>query len=327
MHLCFGTFATTLNCCKNKKVSQPNLVAAIVGCIDPGSRYITDVDLSNKRSTAKHLLSCDYSFSFSDRASESDSPTETVAGKIESSVLPLLRQDMYATMLLALLEIICIDESIDSEHKEDFKKFFGLSKKDLFKKTTFHLPTFLSQMLLYTTCRNIENKAGKPFIKKITADYIKDITENSWCELKYVSETQSVTLIPTEEMRLWKEIDTLSQLKLASMDDPKYQMPTDMTWLGISKCELFPNIYPSISLKDPKAKKEVSDKILQYMKTLRKFTEALINDSDGTGKLMYPALPDEELKALRQRLTNLFNEIFRLALFPNLFVSGQNDTE
>ena len=327
MRLCFGTFVKTLYHCRIKKVSQPELVAAVVECVDPISRYVTDSDTQNGKSTANHLIFCDYEFVFSDGASESSFPSEIVIENTKSGVLPLIREDMYAKMLLALLDIIRKDVTIDSEHKEDFKKFFGVSKGDLLQKTSFNLPTFLGEMLLYTTCCNIGNMAGKPFVKEITIKHIENIEKNSWGESKYISKTQTVEFILTEERRLKEEIDALSELRLSVMDSSENR--TGLEWLGINQFELFPSMCKPVELRDPKTRKEISAKFLQYIKIINKFMTALAsgNDLDRNEQLKYPILPSEELKVLRQQLNNLYNEICSLAMFPNLFVSDKSDIE
>ena len=161
---------------------------------------------------------------------------------------------------------------------------------------------------MYTTC--VDNKEGEPCAKKITKDFIEEIANNSWAESKWDATTQTVELIPTEQQRLWDEIAMISDLRLSmgKMEDKVY---TDIDWLGIDKCALFPNKYRRIEFNDPETKKAVIDKMVHYRKLVQGLTDYLIAGQQSAKNKMarWPIFPDERIRNIRQQIKDLGEEL------------------
>lgn len=241
--------------------------------------------------------------------------------RFKSKVMPHISEDMVAKAVLAILYIISKDETIVAEHEESFRKYLGMHKEELLRQTSFNVPDFFARVLLYTTC--IDNKEGGPYVEKITDTFIEKATKDSWSELKWDAATQTVEIIPSEERRLLDEINTLSELRHSLMAEQVSH--TDTGWLDVDESVLFPSRCKSIELGDSRTKAMITNKLMQYMKLVREFTECLAEEQQSMADqtVKWPVFPDEKMRDIRQRLTTLSNELFALGIFSERLNSEQ----
>lgn len=156
--------------------------------------------------------------------------------------MPFFDEDRIATAVLAILYVISRDETIGDKHKSSFKKYLGKNKEDLIQQNKFDALDFFVRVLLYTTC--VDNEEGSLYVKEITNDFVETVVKNSWVELKWDATTQTVEVIPTEEKRLWDEVNTINRLRL-SVAENQYDY-VDTGWSGVDEKILFPSRYGRI---------------------------------------------------------------------------------
>lgn len=315
MVLCFGVFAQILNHCS--QAFQYKLVPRIAWVVDRRHSSLAatldfevkddDLDtMEGNPTVVSKLLHCTLAFELS---GESLPSVEVAAERFKAKVMPFIDSDKIGKAVLAVLYIIFKDKAISTERKETFREYFGMYKDELvWQEKIIDVPDFFARVLLYTTC--VDNKEGEPCAKQITKDFIEEIANKSWAELKWDVATQTVELIPTEQQRLWDEIAMISDLRLSmgKMEDEVY---ADIDWLGIDKCALFPNKYRRIEFNDPETKKAVIDKMVRYRKLVQGLTDYLIaGQQSAKNKIArWPIFPDERIRNIRQQIKDLGEEL------------------
>ena len=115
MRLCFGTFATILNHCR-QNTTQAAFIAKIVNIVDPKSRYCGE-DMAGDGPAITKLLSCKIDFAFSERTADILS-LGTVIERFETDISPFIDEDKKGRLIIALLSLIKNDNCIDSEKKK-----------------------------------------------------------------------------------------------------------------------------------------------------------------------------------------------------------------
>lgn len=326
MVLCFGTFASILNQCR-LNMPQEKFVSRIAWVVDRrnsslGSEIDFDVedpaDIDGNKPVVTRLLSCQRPFVLRDKQFPS---LRTAKQRFASQVLPFIKENSIAKALLAVLYVIQYDSTIENGHAATFKENLGVSKDKLLTLTKFNAPDFFARVLRYTTY--IDNKAEPPDKIKIKKDFIDNAVNESWAELRWDADTQTVEVIPSEEKCLRDEIDRLSELRLALMEEPAGYTYTD--WLDVDKSFLFPNCFSQIKFESPEMKALVSKKMVRYAKLVHEFTDCLIatQRSDTGQRAKWPIFPDEKLRGIRQQLTLLSDELFALGIFSEHLYAEQ----
>lgn len=327
MTLCFGIFARVLNCCTHGK-PEYEFIPRVAWVIDRRNSSLAsgldfDVDdpdgMAGNKPVVSRLLSCERPLKLRDKQLPS---LQVARERFKSKVMPFINEDMLANAVLAILYIISKDETIEAEHKESFIRYLEMYRNELLRQTRFDVLDFLTRVLLYTTCVN--NKEGQPYVEEITDTFIEKVVNDSWVELKWDAATQTVEVIPSEERRLFDEINALSELRHALMTEEASD--TDTSWLGVDKNILFPSRCKRIEFGDPNTKAMLSNKLMQYMKLVHKLTDCLVEQQQSTaGKTAtWPIFPDERMQDIRQQLTNLSNELFVLGIFSERLSAGQD---
>lgn len=174
MILCFGTFASILNCCK-QGLSQERFIPRVVWVVDRKNRCIMsnlDVALDadeldtmvaeGNGPLVRKLLVCDQKLKLRSKRHS----IENASKSFKSEVMPYLDEDKIAKAVLAILYIISMDGTIATERKETFIKYIGMDRDELLKQEMFDVPDFFARVLLYTTC--VDNKEGSSSIEEIT---------------------------------------------------------------------------------------------------------------------------------------------------------------
>jgi hypothetical protein len=247
MRLCFGIFARILNCC-NQGFAQDKFVPRIAWVVDRrnsslASKLDFDVNdpdgMEGNPPVVSRLLSCERPLELRDGHFPS---VEIARERFRTKVMPFFDEDRIATAVLAILYVISRDETIGDKHKSSFKKYLGKNKEDLIQQNKFDALDFFVRVLLYTTC--VDNEEGSLYVKEITNDFVETVVKNSWVELKWDATTQTVEVIPTEEKRLWDEVNTINRLQL-SVAENQYDY-VDTGWSGVDEKILFPSRYGRI---------------------------------------------------------------------------------
>lgn len=192
-------------------------------------------------------------------------------------------------------------------------------RDELLQQTTFNVPDFFARVLLYTTC--VDNNEGRPYTEQVAGSFIEKVVKESWVETKWDATTQAIKIIPSEERRLFDEVNVLSELRFSLMTNQV--SCADTGWLGVDESVLFPS-RKSIDFGSPTTKAMLWSKLDQYTKLVHELTDCLMAQQRSTAgrTTMWPIFPDERMQDIRQRLMNLSNEILFLGLFPERLNEG-----
>lgn len=326
MRLCFGTFAKVLSehrIYKNKYntgFTETELVDAIYNCSGRGSAYI-DSDKGKNKTIASRLLNCSSPVRFLDESICSiERPLSEIVKQLTETVLPQINPDSYSNILLSLLAIISSDKSIETNSKNSFIKFYGISKHELLQQTDFNLPDFLGRTLMYTMYGDIDNqiKNGAKQ-KKITLDIIIQLLSPYNLEVE-VSPTYDIKLNFVKIINLFK--DAFFNFKIDSLiykTDPS----AFITEEALDFCEEFleyinNNIWAPYAPENGEQLCFTLSKIQEFANTLNDYTTQLgfyLQPVFGE-KTIFTPFPGKEKELVsysldtRQRLDNLLSDIF-----------------
>ncbi len=326
MRLCFGIFAKILSYCK-QGLTQNKFVPRIAWVVDRrnsclASKLDFDVDdpddIEGNPPVVSRLLSCERPFELRDGHFPS---VEIARERFNAKVMPVLLPDKVKKAVLAILYIIYEDMTLESENIEIFRKCFGMHKDELLLQSTLDVPDFLTRVLLYTTYT--DNEDGLLYTKEITDDFIEKVADDSrvWVELN--DDMQTVKIRREEEMHLWTEVKRIAEMRLCLMQsDENFRSspidPIDIMFLYGDAETLFPNMYRRIERIDPRTKEMMRAKMKDYSKLLHEFAECLraMTRSMANQTTEWPIFPDAKALDVRQRLTNVCNELSAISLSP-----------
>lgn len=207
MRLCFGTFARVLKHCKMSTNSQNKLVSVILHSVDANCRIDDGKDWDNAvysllncktglpngkkmpgatatRSTSKsgESLGCVIS-----GAQQAD--PKAVSTYFMDNVLQLLNPNMIKLAILALLEIIKQDDSLDSDTIIDA---IGNKKRNqLLTQREFVSSDFLASIFLYVAV-SVNNKLGKETAEAVDKQFIDKLKGQS-ADIILVSQSTDLT--------------------------------------------------------------------------------------------------------------------------------------
>lgn len=210
MRLCFGTFAQVLRLCMLETVTDKQLVGTMTRTIDPNCKYIE----KGSDTAVSRLLSCEGNFppveisggsgaykKVGDKLSTVATlalgvKTEDIIKDFNDSVLKLIDEDKKAIVILALLDIVKKDLTIDEENKLKFEKYIGTSKEALLSQDEFVLSSFLAGMFLYTVVA-VKNTVGKASVKSLDSEYLDTFKskKESIRVVDYNETTEMVSLV------------------------------------------------------------------------------------------------------------------------------------
>lgn len=268
MILCFGIFADVLNRC-NLGLPQEGFVPRVAWVVDRRNSSLAsnldfDVDdpdgMEGNKPVVSRLLSCERPLKLRDKQLPS---LQVARERFKSEVMPFISEDMVAKAVLAVRYIISLDDTIDNERKETFKKYLGMYRDEFLQQTIFDVPDFFTRVLLYTTC--VDNKEGQPYVKEITDTLIEEVANDNWTELRWDAITQTLELIPTGEKRLSDWVDQLCQLRSPLAEDAEGF--ANMEWIGVNMTDLDPSIWGRTEIRKSDAQRLLSRKINPYVQT------------------------------------------------------------
>lgn len=167
--LCFGTYGTVLKLCKVKSTTQKVLCGTIALSVAP-----PEYDIRTDDGAVRDLLSCKNNLSPYVTEPALTADAHQVAEYFKNNVLPLLDENKWGLIVLAIKDLLNADTEIGANTTVD--KVTGMTKKDIENCNTFALHNFLAGVFLYiATATN--NGDGKPCIKEITVDYINGFSQ------------------------------------------------------------------------------------------------------------------------------------------------------
>lgn len=331
MILCFGTFASVLNCCRQHTLQAP-FIAKIINIIDSSSRYI-GVDFAGDGPAINRLLSCKIDFILSDGVITKVPEQEDVIKRFENEIDPFIDEDNKAKIILTLLDIIRKDKSLDFDKRENLKKYIGFYKEQLLQQNEFVFSDFLGKILLYTICGNVSNKAGITCVKDITLDYINAISKPYVFEFQWDLDMQTLTLQFAKIFNIFNQAFTDYQIDYFILKiDPTNMM--NFNW--IEKCEKFieyirDNIYIPFSPSTTMNSGFMLTKTQQFAQTLNDYLKYLSLSmrpiSDTKTYTAVPLFRDEnprwainfanEVETYRKQLISIYEEIYNHMLFAH----------
>ncbi len=235
MLLCFGTFATVLNICREGINSAP-LVARIARCVDSTNsciginRFKENGECIGDGPNVTKLLKCKRNFTF-DKGIDAKKPTaDEVIDRFRTDVTPYINEDKKAKAILTLLDIIKKDKIIDFENKEEFKKFCGKYKNEMLQQEKFEFSDFMGKLLIYTTYSNVKNTDGQSCVQMLTQDYIDKVTKPYVFEYKWDGNKDILDLLLVKIYNIFYQ--TVSKYKITeyicNVDPTNYM---DDIWL------------------------------------------------------------------------------------------------
>lgn len=194
MRLCFGTFARVLKHCKMSTNSQNKLVSVILHSVDANCRIDDGSDWNNAvnlllncktglpngknmpgatatRSTSKsgESLGCVIS-----GAQQAD--PKAVSTYFKDHVLQLLDPNMIKLAILALLEIIRRDNSLDADTIIDV--IDNKKRSQLLAQRDFVASDFLASIFLYVAV-SVNNKLGKETAEAVDKEFVNKLKGQS----------------------------------------------------------------------------------------------------------------------------------------------------
>ena len=338
MRLCFGIFANVLNYCRLNNIRQDALVARIVKCVDQHSSYIVGSDkfynenvleISGDGPAVSKLLHCTRNFVFVDRNAAVKPAIENVINNFDTNVSPFIIENMKGSVILALLDIIRQDETIDFTNRDSFKEYLGLDKQHLLQQEEFNFSDFLGRILVYTTYGNIENTLGKEYVHLLTKDYINKVT--ALYIYDYIWNRSTQTLVSTfvgNYLRFNKVIQRYLINKFVEEIDPTVKM--DYIW--VERCENFLKDIES-EIYIPFAANGSTTLAMTIIHKVQEFAQALDDYATYLGQNMRPIeeRPDifipfyrdenmgwyrsfiTKVRDYRQRLISIYQEIYSYA--------------
>ena len=185
MVLCFAALLRILKCCSKPKISNSVLCGTLVKVVNEQYGDMLEVD----HSAVSKLNSCTDNLSPAHviKISQSIKP-ETVVGKIQEYVIPLLTHEKIPLALLALKDIAL------SSISEDDCLIGSMRFEELKNLTTFDPAEFLSNILMYTVTA-VENKSGKATIAQVNKTYV-----DSFEKSRNTITIQSSVVVKSEEL-------------------------------------------------------------------------------------------------------------------------------
>lgn len=326
MRLCFGTFATVLNCCRSSNILQAPFITKLMLIVDPKKKYIGDTIVKNNQGEdeivgdgpiAHKLLHCKMNFVFSDREAAVLPTKDSVINNFATEISPYVDENKKAKIILTLLKIIQKDAYIDSEKRESFKKYLSIDKSQLLLKSEFIFSDFLGKIFLYTVCSNINNKVGAKCVKEITNEYIESITQPYTNDYQWNSSTETLILTYVKMFEfLNKAMHERRIFIFIEKIDPTIQM--DIRWIDV--CDDFlryinDNILSQFISNSVESSGNMFQKILKLAQILDEYTTYLgynMRPISPNRDIMVPIYRDENMQWYRPFIekTNEYRQKF-----------------
>ncbi|GHU37069.1 hypothetical protein FACS1894105_08490 [Clostridia bacterium] len=172
---CFGAFAVALKGClpkKGKCYLTPQKIIISVLLMSINEKY----DMSTDDDEISHLLSCDSNLSNEIRIPAQSADGKTISEYFQTKIIPMLDPNKRKIAILVIRDIILNDDDIDDDTIVD--KISGTTKKALRNQSEFCFADFLTGCFLYTVT-DVDNTAGKQYVKQITDDYINSFAHKT----------------------------------------------------------------------------------------------------------------------------------------------------
>ena len=201
MNYCFGAIFRLMHYSTKTGVQQYLLGQEILKVFD--ASYVPTVDDAK----ISKLYNCGEGLSRDGTITPARNMSlEDVKKGVATYVLPLIDQNNYRVLVLAIRQVILDDTDIREE-----VNIGPFTKGELRSKTDYDFLLTIASFLQYA-CVNTKNKAGKPFIDKITPDYLNSFKskENSISIGQISIQSSSVlnnTVDPDSFLEAFHEVD------------------------------------------------------------------------------------------------------------------------
>lgn len=322
INLCFGTFASLLNKFRISDTSQVDFIASLVSGIDEDSRY------KDEAAAVTRLLKCEIDYKLSKKAKEANEPSyRTVKKHISNEVAPHIKEDGKKIIILALLDIIRKDKSLEQQNRELFEDFFGLYKDELLQESKFEFSDIVCKALLYTTYGGVQNKYDRGDVFVISDDYINDVTSPYLSDVDWDVENQTLNLTYIDYYNTFKQV--IEEYEMDCFIE-KVDPTNGFNFVWFDKFEGLRET-ASQGKYHVKDASEMGKKILLYCRRLQNYMDYLsyyvsietYENEDGTGTTSFcnPAIsivPNFRMEALmmRKELSSIYEEMTIYA-FPH----------
>lgn len=281
LRLCFCTFASVLNKCRDmKKINQEKFVTGILKILIPQipyEKYPTfqgDIIEYDKSAISK-ILSAKINIPFSSALPLK--PIDEIKKEFSDKIVPYFSEENKIKIILALRDIILNDNHLDLDFKESFNLYYGITKEAFAFQYEFSFTELLSKTLLFTIESGVENTEGKDCIKSITKEYIDKVQSQFNYDIKWDNKEQKLTLTYIKNWILFNELLTKYKIfEFIEKVDPSYRISDD--WVEL--VDGFLQEAPSIITKSSNEKKEsinteILNGIYDFYKTLDQYSTYL----------------------------------------------------
>lgn len=281
LRLCFCTFASVLNECRDKKkINQEKFVTGILKILIPQipyekyPNYKADIIEYDKAAISK-ILSAKINIPFSSALPLK--PIDEIKTEFSEKIVPYFSEDNKIKIILALRDIILNDNHLDFDFKESFNLYYGITKDAFVNQYEFSFTELLSKTLLFTIESGVENIEGRDCIKSITKEYIDEVQSQFQFDIKWDNNEQKLTLTYIKNWILFNELLTKYKLfEFIEKVDPSYRISDDWVELVdgfLQEATLI--IKKSSNEKNESINTEILNGICDFYKTLDQYSTYL----------------------------------------------------
>lgn len=249
MRLCFGTFAGLMNRCRKKSINQTSFVGRMAWVIDKKTRClqiiskdddktkkedsiaeeVVKIGLEGNSAVVSKLLACKQNY---ENRSKKRPDFDDAKKEFSEMVSPMIVDSYKPFIILALIDLIRYDSSINSERSECFERCFGISKGQLFYTSNFEFNDIMTKALLYVTSPEIENihpdsfsawsifsedgeKIPDIFAPKDLADFlIRNARDQRWYAINWNATSEILQLVDIQSKILLDQMYTLAKREI-----------------------------------------------------------------------------------------------------------------
>lgn len=310
LRLCFCTFASVLNKCRDmKKINQEKFVTDILKILIPQipyekyPNYKEDIIEYDKAAISK-ILSAQKNIPFSSALPLK--PIDEIKKEFSEKIVPYFSEDNKTKIILALRDIILNDNHLDFDFKESFNLYYGITKDAFAFQYEFSFTELLSKTLLFTIESGVENIEGRDCIKSITKEYIDEVQSQFQFDIKWDNNEQKLTLTYIKNWILFNELLTKYKLfEFIEKVDPSYRISDDWVELVDGFLQEAPLIIKkSWNEKNESINTEILNGICDFYKTLDQYITYV-----GKNVLLSLYNEDSQKRLAQSRSSNTDEEI------------------
>lgn len=348
MKLCFGTFAGLLNHCRKKSINQTFFVGRMAWAIDKKTSCLRIISMDDKieiedsitaedvknglegnSAVVSKLLACKHNYE-----NRSKKRPEFADAKKDFSemVSPMIVDNDKPFIILALINLIRYDSSINSERSECFERCFGISKGQLFYTSNFEFSDIMTKALLYVTSPEIENihpdsfsarsiisdndeDIPDKFAPKELADFLmKNARNQRWYAINWNATAEILQLVDIQSKILLDQMYTLAKREIELLEKKvieDFHFDSDMhnlnkmikARLNIKKAEYRGDDHVTIEKMREclNTYKKLLGELADYVQELMRLQNVMLN--------ALPTIPDRRMTQMYEQIEKVYWEI------------------